>query len=909
MAYSGNEWHLRDAEAVAAALDTDIYKGLDRRVAAKRRRRDGANDIWQVSRTSASEYALRCVGDLTAAVLIIAALTAAIFESNAIAAAVCAILAVGVALRVVTYVKARRTLEEMADEGIPNATVIRNGTSEVVRADRIVTGDVIILEAGDIVPCDGRIVSGDEIRVSERGITDNKSGVIKRNTVIMTDSAGTDVPCEYRVNMLFAGSCLLTGQCRMIATACGDDALVSMRYGGLLIPSGEEIPVMERLGRWCRTGTVIMLISVFLISALSVGVHVVTGRDFSFADAFIDAMALAAASVSSYLVTSGYVTITIPLMRAAKAESGRAIVKDASDIEKVASVKRLIVSDISMFKTGKAEYAYYSTDGTLHKVTRGDAGAERLLRAVHLTTKGSASSSAPVAAGTLSETKGSVIVEKIWESSAEKYGFDKSPDMKRIAVDHAITKNVNGSSDNVIVVTDGRYEAHVSGDVRDVLSFSDRYIKDGRETRLTDRVREEILRTATEAERSGGTVTALAHRDSPYTSLKRISVLQSNMCFDGFIVSDEEAEAGVTDVTARMKRYGMSVILLSSSPVTDSAYLEKAGISKSSVPVFTIGDVAEKSEFPQGSFIVSVPPRRESGGKIEHDAKLRMAAVRFLTDKLSDCAVLTCEPSESGMMAEKTVGVAVSRSYDRPIPQTLKRKAEVSVYPSTGRGYGGFTEAVKAVCASVRSLENLRKCALYSVISGCARLACTLLSVITGIAAVNAASILLLGMIFDFCAMLVISFAPGDGTAGHEESMRQVPDRSEVVKFSLIGAACGAVCYAAAVLAERYFGGGGTIAAGTAALMLSGLVLLSEFLIGNLENEKKERFGTAYVAYAAVCLIFTLLFAVSGGVCGMLGDVRPHPLTVAAAAASAIVIFAAFEVTKYCLRRGKSETN
>ena len=171
MPHLSNEWHLRDAEAVASVLNTNIYRGLSDAEVRRRRRRDGRNNVWHVKRDSATAYAVRSIGDLTSAVLVIAALTAAIFERSALAGAVCAILVIGVIMRVLAYVKARRTLETMADEGIPSATVIRDGTATVIRADEIVVGDIIMLCAGDIVPCDGRIVSGDDVRVSERGIT------------------------------------------------------------------------------------------------------------------------------------------------------------------------------------------------------------------------------------------------------------------------------------------------------------------------------------------------------------------------------------------------------------------------------------------------------------------------------------------------------------------------------------------------------------------------------------------------------------------------------------------------------------------------------------------------------------------------------------------------------------------
>lgn len=912
MAGYSNEWHLRDPDAVASVLKSDIYRGLDKAEVRRRRRRDGKNNIWHVKRTSAWEHAVNSMGDLTCTVLVIAALTAALFERSVIAATVCVILLVGIAFRVMTYVKARHILEALADEAVPSATVIREGAAYVVRADDIVAGDVVVLGTGDIVPCDGRIVYGDEVRVSEKGITENKTSVIKRDTVILTDTPGAEMPCEYRVNMLFAGSAILSGECRIMATACGDDALVSMRRGGLLVSSGDDVPVMTSLAEWCRRGTVVTLLLVFLLSTLSIGLHLLHGGIFSLPAAFIDAMALAAASLSSYLMTTGYIALTVPVRRVAENKSGRGVVKDISCISKIADADYVIAADISAFKSGGVTYTWYFADGEMHRVKKNGAGAARLLADVSRTVV-SADSKASLAANGYTGDETAMLLEKLRGSAKKEHSLDVSQycPAEEYPVDYKCDRAAGGDAiHNVIVRRGTDFEIHLSGSIHDVLGFCDKYSEGGAEKRLSDEMRKRILAIATSVESRGGVVIAKAHRRSIYTTLKRLSVLQSNMCFDGFVVAEEALEAGVDVLCRDIGASALRVAVLSSNTVRDKGYLVNAGLVPEDAPVVTCRDVLEGKAIPDGSIIVAVPQKSEdSGGKIDAPMKVRIATVMKLADAKKNAVVITADPSEAGMITEGAVGAAVSKSDRRPIPQTLKRRAEISVYPSAVSGFGGFCETVRTVSAAVCSLENLKKAALYTVTSQFARFMCMLLSVIFDVEAMNAATILLLGMVFDFAAVLVLSFGKErtklpDGNV----AKRRAPTHREMLAHVAYGCVLGAAAFASAVV-PAYLAHGdvhsevGVVSGVTAALILMQMVMLSEFLIGERSVFSSGEASTAYFMYALLTVASVLAIMFVPAVSAVFGDVKPHLGVSITAVAVSVMALAAAETVKYVRKK------
>ena len=256
------------------------------------------------------------------------------------------------------------------------------------------------------------------------------------------------------------------------------------------------------------------------------------------------------------------------------------------------------------------------------------------------------------------------------------------------------------------------------------------------------------------------------------------------------------------------------------------------------------------------------------------------------------------------MMTDSAVGAAVSKSDRRPIPQTLKRRAEISVYPSAVSGFGGFCETVKTVSAAVCSLENLKKTALYTVTSQFARFACMLLSVIFDVEAMNAATILLLGMIFDFAAVLVLSFGKErtklpDGNV----SLRLAPTLREMMVRVGLGCALGAAAFASAAVPAYLVHGDvhfevGIVSGVTIALILMQMVLLSESIMGERSMHRSGEASTAYFLYALLTAASVLAIMFVPAVSAVFGDIVPHLgvcITVVAVAALSLAVTEAYK--------------
>ena len=585
---SSNTWHLLLADEVLRTLGTDMYRGLTADEAKKRKRRL-RGEVWHVRRTSAWEAAAAALFDLPTLLLVIAAAAAAVFDKRFEAGAIAAVLLVGAAVRTVVSVRANRILEDMARSRIPVSSVIRDGRAHLLPAYEIVPGDIIFLEPGDTVPCDGRVITGDDSVVSERGITSNDRPVHKFATVIATEADSGEVPCEFRSNMLFAGSLMLSGSVRIAATACGDDTLISMKQGGVTIEADRDFPLVVRLKRQSRAASLFMLAAVMLLSGLAV----LTGGGIALPDVFLSGMAMAVASMSEFISTIAAIIFAVTVRKAASAREnrgcGRILFRDPSRIEDVAASDALVFCGSSFFKSGQAELLAYRLGNVCTGADEkgGDPG-ELLSLALSATTQSGqrtglsdGGKKTPVSHKTRERAN---IVSLAAEACAKRTGRlpsafpvgDHRDSSDRLAVGLEISLCEQG----------GAVWAVACGSARDVLVCCSGVETESGILPLEPSLTESVLREAAELEARGARVLAVARRISPYPHLNRLAVLTQAMNFVGYFALSMEPEKNARENVDYLKRSGVLPILFTENPEADLFYGMRLGLfDENTVPI------------------------------------------------------------------------------------------------------------------------------------------------------------------------------------------------------------------------------------------------------------------------------------------------------------------------------------
>ncbi|MCL2535189.1 MAG: cation-transporting P-type ATPase [Nocardiaceae bacterium] len=210
-------WHTRDVDAVATELATDPHAGLTDSEATARRSRYGPNVIVSAPGPSVWAIALRQLRD-PMNLMLVAVVVISLFISEVPTAIIVAVLVVlNVVLGTRQEVKARASVDALAKMQTPQARVTRDGVVTQVDATELVPGDVVALEAGDIVPADGRLVASTTLETQEAALTGESTPVAKDARTLDT----ADIPLGDRSDMVFQNTSVTRGTATVVITETG----------------------------------------------------------------------------------------------------------------------------------------------------------------------------------------------------------------------------------------------------------------------------------------------------------------------------------------------------------------------------------------------------------------------------------------------------------------------------------------------------------------------------------------------------------------------------------------------------------------------------------------------------------------------------------------------------------------
>ncbi|MBQ2724702.1 MAG: cation-transporting P-type ATPase [Clostridia bacterium] len=899
-----NDWHLLEKEKVLGLLGSDLYKGLSGERVRRNRRKWGANSVWRVKHASAGEIAAAAVFDLATLLLLVSAAAAAMFERGAEAGLIAGILLVGGILRTITFVRANRILEDMAKEKIPVASVIREGRVCLVPAGEIAAGDIVYLEEGDTVPCDGRVVTGEDSLVDERGITENKEPVHKFDTVIATESAGGEVPCEYRSNCVFAGSRVLSGSLRIAATAVGGHTLIAMKQGGIEIEPVGQLPMVESLSKRSRNTSLVMLACVLIITALSMTV----GDGPELIDVFLSTMAMAAAAMSEFLTMIGTIIIAVTVRDCASgaerrsagtssrsgrpkdhiagaAEKPRSVIREPSELEHMAGITKIVFCGSSYFKSGRMELCAYRAGGVFAELdekktgycVKNGGGTPSAGRLLNLAMAAAAADNRSLAGADAksqeaSETAGYLL--RGADAYARKTG--QPVEFGCSMLDHMDACSKTAGLHISLIVENGEVICAACGKIDAVLRACTMAETPDGPVPITDEMRREIYTQCAGLEFAGARVTAVAHRISPFQQLNRVTVLTEYMTFAGFLAVSQEWEKNAAENVEFLYRDGICPVLFTEEPEADLYYCHRLGLFDKRTKIIAAAEVTDDTfrDAPRGVIV--------SFSGLEHPAQAYAGVMQILMGserKNGGCvAAVGRKIRDASVIAMADVGCAVADSPVRAVSGVLSGRSVMVVYPEktgTEARFGGMDGVIRAVYASRQAMENVESAKLYLTAAQSARLLLMLVSVFLPVAMLSPVHILAWGLLFDFAAVLVMAFEYGKGERIRPRLARKhQPDEDDdteerkpalrgILPPVLIGILWGVLTAGAAILYGWLAKIAGTDSDGLlflcCSLILAGLITSCGIMKkGSLF--RPGRINTAYVSFAlASALLIPLL--------------------------------------------------
>lgn len=309
--------------------------GLSQSEAGARYEKYGANVLDEGSKKSVLTVFLEQFKDLLVIILIASAIISMLSHNTESTIVIFAVLIMNAILGTVQHQKAEKSLESLKAMSAPSAKVLRDGVRVELSSTDIVVGDIVLLEAGDMVVADGRIIENFSLKINDSSLTGESEAIEKTADII----AAEQVALGDQKNMVFSGSLVTYGRATVVVTATGMQTELGKIATLMNQTVQRKTPLQESLDKFsAKLATVIMAISVlvFALSIFRTGMTVL--------DSLMFAVALAVAAIPEAL--SSIVTIVLA-MGTQKMAKQHAIMKDLKAVESLGAVS-VICSD----KTG-----------------------------------------------------------------------------------------------------------------------------------------------------------------------------------------------------------------------------------------------------------------------------------------------------------------------------------------------------------------------------------------------------------------------------------------------------------------------------------------------------------------------------------------------------------------------------
>ena len=341
------KYYCVEAETVLHELSTS-KKGLDENEALARLEKNGKNKLREAKGKSLVRRFFEQLADPMTIILLVAAAVSGVIavvenESFTDVIIILAVVLINAVLGVYQESKAEKAIEALQKMSRATSKVLRNGNLRMVPSEELVVGDVILLEAGDAVPADARIIESASLKVEEAALTGESVPVDKFINIINLKSENKDVPLGDRKNMLYMGGTVVYGRGTAVVTATGMDTEMGKIADALQKAEETKTPLQMKLSELSKILTWLVL----GICALVFALQLIREKRFEFSvimDSFMVAVSLAVAAIPEGLAAVVTVVLSIGVTNMSKRS---AIIRRLTAVETLGCAQ-IICSD----KTG-----------------------------------------------------------------------------------------------------------------------------------------------------------------------------------------------------------------------------------------------------------------------------------------------------------------------------------------------------------------------------------------------------------------------------------------------------------------------------------------------------------------------------------------------------------------------------
>jgi len=593
-------WHSIEAAQVLKELDTDIHRGLAEDEVKRRLEKYGYNELKKEEKISPFTLFVNQFKNILIIILIIAIVLSALVGEVVDAAIIAVIVVFCAVLGFIQEYRAERALEALKKMLSPTITALRGGKEEEVPSKELVPGDILLLEAGDKIPADARLIENHSLRCDEAPLTGESVPVGKDIKPLLEEVRVSD-----RRNMVFTGTIVTYGRGKAAVTSTGMTTEFGKIAEEVTAVKTEKTPLEKRteeIGKWLG---IISLIICFLVAGISVVREVIGGKiDFPFIVTMVMfAVALAVAAVPEALAAIVTGALAIGMHQMAQRN---ALVRKMPAVETLGCTTVICSDKTGTLTKGEMTVRKIFAGGRAIEVTGGGYDPKGEFKGSEVNIKNSKSLQMLLQSGLLCSdaileekegkwfvkgdpTEGALVV------AAVKAGYHET----EMRLENPRIEEIPFSSERkrmttIHQMTDGKRMAFMKGAPEVVLQKCSHILDDGGVRELKETERDQILKVNEEMAQAALRVLGLAYRDCPDAIECTEEHLERDLTFVGLSGMMDPPREEAIEATKVCKQVGIKPIMITGDhKLTAVAIAKEIGIYKDGDRVLT-GEELEK---------------------------------------------------------------------------------------------------------------------------------------------------------------------------------------------------------------------------------------------------------------------------------------------------------------------------
>ena len=721
--------YLKSADEVFADIGSSA-NGLTSAEAQTRLEKNGKNKLAEAKKPSVIKKFFAELADPMIIILLIAAavsgVTAALQnESFTDVFIILAVVLINAVLGVVQESKAEKAIEALQKITAATSKVLRDGRPVTVKSEDLVVGDVVLLEAGDAVPADCRLIEAASLKAEESALTGESVPVTKCAEKLCADGE-KDVPLGDRKNMVYMGSSVSYGRGVAVVTAVGMDTEMGKIAGALAAAKDEDTPLQKKLNQLSKILSVLVLGVCVVVFAVDI-LRIVPNVTFdALLKTFMVAVSLAVAAVPEGL--AAVVTIVLS-MGVTKMSKRNAVIRKLTAVETLGCTQ-IICSD----KTGTL------TQNKMTVVER-SSDDEKLLA-----------------------TAMAVCSDAKEGENGEAVGEPTECALVNDAISLGLTDSINGYKRigeapfdsmrkmmSVVVENGGHIVQFTKGAPDEVLKHCTHYLENGKELPMTEKVREKILAENKRMADKALRVLCAAkkeHKEKPANT--EPAELENDLCYIGLSGMIDPIRPEVKAAIAECREAGIRPVMITGDHKdTAVAIAKELGIITDASQAITgaeLDDISDE-DFAERVKDYSVYAR------VQPEHKVRIVKAWRALGKITAMTGDGVNDAPSIKNADIGVGMGITGT------DVTKNVADMVLADDN------FATIVSAVEEGRRIYDNIRKAIQFLLASNLAEVLSVFAASLLGFTILNPVHLLWINLITDCFPALALGMERGEADA------------------------------------------------------------------------------------------------------------------------------------------------